>query len=264
MNIIFRELRSNLKSLIIWSLSIIFFVYVMMAEFSAYYNNPEMNEILDSMPEALMKAFSMAGANVTTVSGFMSLAAVYFVMMLGVYSALLGASIISKEERDKTVEFFLSLPVSRTKAIISKWFAGMILSLLLNVVIIATLYVTTLEYDKMADFNTFMLLLAVGMYLVQILFFSIGFALAASLKQHKLSGRLAIGIFFGTYILSILSGLNEKLENLKYLSPFKYFEAATLARTLEFELVYVIISLGIMVIGAGVALVTYSKRDLHI
>lgn len=253
-----------MKSFIIWSLSIIFFVYVMMSEFSAFYDNPEMSDMLDAMPEALMNAFSMAGANLTTVAGFMSLASVYFVLLVGVYSTLLGASIIAKEERDKTVEFFLTLPVSRVKVIICKMIAGLILSLLINLVIIASLYVTTIQYDKMVEFDQFMLLVAVGMYLVQMMFFAVGFALSAALKRHKLSGRLAISVFFGTYVISVISGLHEKLENLKYITPFKYFEAGTIVNELELDLVYVIISLSVVIIGFIVALVLYPKRDLHV
>ena len=40
--------------------------------------------------------------------------------MATVHAAMLGADIISKEERDKTAEFLFVKPISRNKIIISK------------------------------------------------------------------------------------------------------------------------------------------------
>ncbi len=47
MNIFFRELRANLKSLLIWSGIVILFNIVGFSKFSAFYNNPELLSILD-------------------------------------------------------------------------------------------------------------------------------------------------------------------------------------------------------------------------
>ena len=59
MNIFIRELRANLKSLLIWSVIVILFNIVGFSKFSAYYNNPELLAILDTMPPAMISAFDM-------------------------------------------------------------------------------------------------------------------------------------------------------------------------------------------------------------
>ncbi len=40
MNIFFRELKANLKSLVIWCVIMILLIVVGLAKFSAYYSNP--------------------------------------------------------------------------------------------------------------------------------------------------------------------------------------------------------------------------------
>ncbi len=61
MNIFVRELKANLKSLLIWGVIVILFVMVGVSKFSAYYNNPEMLAILDAMPPAMLAAFNLRG-----------------------------------------------------------------------------------------------------------------------------------------------------------------------------------------------------------
>jgi ABC-2 type transport system permease protein len=64
--------------------------------------------------------------------------------------------------------------------------------------------------------------------------------------------------------VSIISGLQPELENLKYLSPFKYFDAGVLFRTSQFDTTYLLISLGIILASLGFAYWTYNRRDLYI
>ncbi|SHH73310.1 ABC transporter permease subunit [Clostridium grantii] len=264
MNIIKRELKANMKSLIIWSACIILIFVMMMSEFSAYYNNPAMADILDSMPEAMLKAFSMNGANLTTVSGFVSIANIYFYIMLGIYAVLLGSSIISKEERDKTVEFLFALPISRKKVITSKLIAAVINCFILLSVTGITGIVATMKYQPSKEFFKFWALSIAAIFIIQIVFLSIGMLIASLLKRYKKAGAVSISILLVTYLLSILIGLSDKIEFMKYFTPFKYFEPLYLLNEEKLQGVYIIISLGIIVVSIIGTFIFYPKRDLHI
>jgi ABC-2 type transport system permease protein len=240
------------------------FVAMMMSEFSAYYNNPEMKDILESIPKAMLEAFAMGNANLTTVSGFVSIASVYFYIMLGIFAALLGSSIISKEERDKTVEFFLTMPISREKVIVSKWIAAAILCIIINCVTILSVFGTTAQYDKVVDFNQFMGLMMLAIFIIQMIFLNIGMLLAAIMKRYKKSGTYSMSILLGLYILSIFVSLSDKIEFLKYVTPFKYFEANYILREGQLEGVYIFISLAITIVSFAGTIIVYPKRDLHI
>ena len=236
---------------------------VMMSEFSAYYNNPEMGKILDTMPKALMDAFSMSGANLTTVSGFVSMTSVYFYITLAIYAVLLGSSIISKEERDKTVEFFLTLPISRQKIIIGKW-SAVINCIIINAVTGLTLYATTAKYEPGIEFNKFLLLMLLAMFIIQMIFLSIGMFLAAVTKRYRKSGTYSVSILLAAYFLSVLIGMSKKIDFLKYITPFKYFEANYIFQEGSLEGVFLLISLGIIAATTAGIFIFYPKRDLHI
>ena len=50
MNIFIRELKANLKSLLIWSAIIFLLIMIALAKFSAFAGDPSMLAMLDSIP----------------------------------------------------------------------------------------------------------------------------------------------------------------------------------------------------------------------
>lgn len=264
MHIIRRELRANLKSLIIWSIVLIALVTVMNQEFSAYYDNPEMADILDSIPEGMMKAFGFENANLTTTIGFVSLASFYFYLLLSVHAILLGSGIISKEERDKTAEFFMTLPVSREKIILSKYIAAMINCMVVLLATVVTIIVTMVQYDLNSDFFEFLSLLTLALFMIQMIFLSVGFLLSSIIKRYKNSGKISAGLVMGMYVLSIMSGLSKHLEFFDYITPFKYYEAASIQVSRSFDTSALVTTFLIIVLSMLGTFIIYPKRDLNI
>jgi ABC-2 type transport system permease protein len=58
--------------------------------------------------------------------------------------------------------------------------------------------------------------------------------------------------------------LQEKLDFLKYVTPFKYYDAGELFRTGKVEGIYLVLTTGIIIVCVALAYVTYNKRDLYI
>ncbi len=264
MNIFKREIKANLRSLLIWGGIVILFIFMGMAEFSGYEGNPQMLEVLDSMPPALLSAFQFNAFNLTTVTGFYGVMFTYFALLATIPAAMWGSDIISKEERDKTVEFTLTLPITRQKLITSKIFAAVVnCSGLLVVMWVASL-IAVAQYQPDSEFYEFLALIMVSLFIMQMVFLSVGIFLGCSMKQYKRAGAVAISVLLGTYFLSIISGLNENLEFLKYFSPFTYFNPATLLNESTIDVGNVFLSLGIITVLIIGGYYTYARRDLYI
>jgi ABC-2 type transport system permease protein len=264
MNIFLRELKANLRSLIIWGVIVVLLVTVGVSKFSAYYQNPEMLAILDQMPPAMVEAFNFEAFNLTTVSGFFGLMFMYFALLLSVAAAMWGSDIISKEERDKTVEFALTLPVPRSRLVTAKALAALVNCAGLLLITWGASLVSAAQYNPDAEFYSFLSLLMLALFIMELIFLAVGIFLGCAMKRYRRASAAAIAVLLGTYFLSIISGLNEKLEFLKYLSPFKYFDAGLLLRDARFDLVFVGLSLAIIVACMAGAYVTYQRRDLYI
>ena len=264
MNIFLRELRANLKSLLIWSAIVIVFSLAGSSKFSAYYGNPEMLAVLDALPPAMLSAFSMNAFNLTTVTGFFGIMLTYFGVILAIAAAMWGSSVISKEERDKTVEFSLTLPVTRRRLITAKTAAMLVDCIILLLVTWGITLFSVRNYNPDREFYRFAALGMLSFFILQMIFLALGIFLGCALKKHKQAGPAAVWILLGTYFLYILIGLNNDLDFLKYLTPFKYFDAAQLLRDSRLEPIYVLLSMVIIAICLLGAYITYAKRDLYI
>jgi len=262
MNIVVRELYANKKSLLIWGASMAAFMAMMFIEFAAYYKNPDMLAVLEAMPPAMLEAFGMMGADLTTVSGYLGMAAVFINVILAVYATMLGNGLLAKEERDKTTGFLMTLPLSRHRIITGKLVAGVLCCTILLAITAGSVLLMLLPYEVEAVFPSFAMLLLVTSWLTMLIFLCIGMLLAAVMRRHKLSSGLGLGLVFTLYIASVLAGLTEQMHFLKYVSPFKYFEAATLLADLSVEPLYLTITALVVVSSLTGTYYFYNHRDL--
>lgn len=264
MNIIKRELQSNFKSMIIWSISIAFLVVVWMIEFKAFVGNSAIDEFMNSMPQGILSAMGMANINFTSLEGFISAIWLYIYLILGIHSVLLGSSIISKEERDKTAEYLFALPISRKKVILGKMISAIINLLILNIITLVSMILSTIKYDKGENFYSFIGLLILSLFIIQMIFLSAGMLISSLNKRYKRSGNISVSILMITFLISSLINMVDNLDFLKYITPFKYFDPQYIANELTLEPVYIVFSLIIIVCGIGGTFIFYPKRDLYI
>ncbi len=264
MNILIRELKANLRSLLIWGVIVILFIMVGASKFSAYYGNPEMLAVLDAMPPALLSAFNFRAFNLTTLSGFFGVMFTYFALMLSIAAAMWGSDIISKEERDKTVEFSLTLPVPRSRLVTAKALAALVNCFGLLLITWGASLVSAQRYQPDDKFYRFLALCMLALFILQLIFLAIGIFLGCAMKRYKRAGSVAVSLLLGTYFLSIVASLNQDLEFLKYFSPFKYFDAGMLLHESRLDLTFVALSAAIVVAGMVGAYLTYARRDLYI
>ncbi len=264
MNIYLRELKVGFKSLLIWILIIGLLLLMARIEFQAYADNPEMLAVLDAMPPGMLEAFSVDAFNLTTLEGFYGMLAVYFNLMSAVAAAMWGSGVIAKEERDKTVEFSLVLPVSRARVVTAKALAALTHLALLVLATWVIALAATQPYAPSADFYHFLGLEMQAMFLIGLIFLALGLLLGCGMRRYQRAGATAIALLLTTYAFSIASGLDERLEFLKYFSPFEYFEAASLLHEGRVDGFYLSISLALIVVMVAVGYWRYNRRDLAV
>ena len=264
MNIFLRELKSNFKSLLIWGGIVMFFSWIGFSKFSAYYDNPELLDILGTLPPAMLDAFNFNAFNLTTLVGFYGVMFAYFGLMVSIAAAMWGSEIISKEERNKTVEFSLTLPVTRSKLVTAKIGAALVNCILLNLITWGALVLSPQKYNPTSEYYDFVAMGMLALFLMQLVFLAIGILLGCAMKQHKRSSAAAVSVLMVTYFFSIISGLYEKLDFLKYFSPFKYFDPKMILDESRLDPLYVGISAAIIIAALGLSYMTYSRRDLYI
>lgn len=264
MNIFKFEFKSNLIALLVWvgALSTIF--AGASVEFSAFQGSEELKEFMEGeMFQVFFQALGADMLDMTTPEGFLSILSLYIYLPLSIYSGLLGAGIISKEEKNKTAEYLFTLPVSRRKVITVKVLTALLFTILINLIMIGMCALIFWRFSPDQIFYNFLLNLSIGVFFTQLCFLSVGFGLASVLKDYKKSGSITVAILISTFMISILVGIVDEAEFLKYITPFQYFVASDMLHG-DFSVIYFILSLLITVTGVSTLYYFYQKRDLYI
>lgn len=264
MNIVIRELQANGKSLLIWCGSMIFLIYAGMLKYSGFASaGQSVNELFNQFPPAVKAVFGLGDLDITSMAGFYAVFYLYFMVLAGVHAVMLGAVIISKEERDKTADFLFAKPVLRSKIITSKLLAALVNIVVLNLV---TLFASVIFVDM---FNTgkpitdIILRLMFPLFILQLIFAALGAGIAAATRNVKKATSLSTTLLLTTFMISVAIDLYNKIDFLKYLTPFKYFPAAKVIQTGNYATSFLILSLLLVSISIAITYYFMKKRDLQ-
>lgn len=266
MNIFMREMKAHRKSLIFWSIGMIVMIFSQMSKYTATSSGDgqSLNTLMASMPKSLQAIIGSLSFDLSKLSGYYGMIFIYLALIATIHAAMLGADIISKEERDRTSEFLFVKPVSRIKIITAKLSAAFVNIIILNIVTLISSIALAGKYSKGESLTYVILNLMLGMFVLQLIFMFWGTGIAAVSKSSKSASSLTMGILLATFILYNAIGLNSHLEGLKYLTPYKYFDAKNLNSSVGFEPIFMILSGSMIAILLIVTYIFYRKRDLEV
>jgi len=266
MNVFFREIKANRRSIIFWSIGMFALVAMSMAKFGTLdLSNPTYKQLFDSMPKIIMVLFGMNGLDISTPTGYYGVIYAFIVIMAAIHATMLGATIISKEERDKTSEFLMTKPITREKVITNKLLAAFCNVVILNIATIFSSFVMMNAYAKGLYNNNDILKLMFGLFMIQLVFLAIGAGVAATTKHPKTAAGLATSVLLFTFFIAKAIDLSTNLDALQYITPFKYFDAANVLNAgIGIQPVFVVLSIVLVAVFVSMTYVFYKKRDLNI
>lgn len=260
MTLIKHELRQGRVTLIIWTAVIAFMLALCVLIY------PEMETQMGDVSAmfAEMGSFSAAfGMDRLNFGEFMGFFGVECGNVLGLggafFSALLGISILSKEEKEQTAEFLLTHPVSRRKVVVRKYISIILQILLLNIVVVAVTILSVQVIGESADTRP-LFLLFLAYLILQVEIASICFGISAFLS-HGGAG-VGLGMAALLYFLNIIANLTEDAEFLKYITPFGYTEGADIIAEECLNMEYLSVGLVFTVIGISAGFYRYCKKDI--
>jgi ABC-2 type transport system permease protein len=264
MNIYRREIQVNLKSLLIWTTALAGMGVLVMAFFPTIARQAEtLERLVAGLPPGLLAAFGLQNLSMTDILGYYASKHYLMVTLFGsIYAILLASGIISKEESDRTIEFLLSKPIKRSAIVNYKCLSLLTLILVFNIALSIIMFIT-LQIVKVEDFNIYTyLLLCIAPLLMHLTFAALGLLVSVLTRKTSTIMPLALGIVLATYFLSIAAALSEKLEFLKYFSPFKYVDAIDIVTNQRIEPQYLLLMLLINIIAIYCTFRIYTRKDI--
>jgi ABC-2 type transport system permease protein len=238
-------------------------VWVGMTKYSGFQASGDAaNQILGQFPKSIQAVLGFEGFDLSTALGFYGVLFVYLAIMATIHATMLGANIIAKEERDKTVEFLLTKPISRSRVILSKMLAGLVNVIAINLVaLLSSLWIVS-SYDDSIVGEIFLLM--TGLLMLQLIYFFIGMMIGAIKRKSKRAATVASSVLMITFMINVAIGLNESLEILKYFTPFRYYFASEILSNGGLDGIYIALSGVIILICVYLTFALYEKRDLTV
>lgn len=258
-----REFKINLKSLVLWTV-ILVAMYVLI--FIAYPNlitedtKSGLQQMMSTMPQEMLAAFNMDIVGIESAFGWFKTEGFVFLTLLGgLYAAIIGSTILVKEEGDKTIEFLCSKPVSRSKIVTSKILCGVINILIFTGVITLANALALARYDDF-ELKQFLMISLLPILLYYMLFFITMF-LSTFFRKTKKSMSVGIGIVFLSYFMQIIGNMGDNLSILKDISIFEFVSSRYIILNNHINMTYFCIGLGIIVLCIIGTYQKYNRKE---
>jgi beta-exotoxin I transport system permease protein len=246
-----------------WALGLVGLVAMMMAVYPTVRDNPDLNELVQSYPEAL-KAFISFGGTVDYVSGAGYLGSELFSFMVPLLFLVAaignGAGAIAGEEERGTLDPLLATPVTRRQVVLEKATALALELVALGAVLWLALWLGALAVGmEISAANLAAATLAA--VLLAAAYGVLALALGAATGRRALAVGVTAAAAVAAYLVASLANLVQALESLRPLSPYYHYAASDALRS-GIDVGHMAVPLAIVVAATAAAVVAFDRRDV--
>lgn len=267
MNVFLREIVAYRKSTLIWMASLAGMVALfMMGMYPTFTADVEASRnLISQLPEAVRLAFDVSLSNFFTVFGFYAYFLSFATVAGSIQAMNIGAGILAKEFSGKTADFLVSKPVTRPKILTAKLSAALVSILVTSAAFAVVGYlaalVATAKSGETVEVGTFVLL-SLTLLLIQLFFVALGALFAVLIPKIKTAVSVSLPTVFAFYIVGMLGEVLGN-DNVRYVSPFKYFDTMYIINNKAFEGRYLLLEAIVVAVFVAATYVIFVKKDIR-
>lgn len=261
-NVLRRELRAAWRGALGWGLPTAAMVAMTLAL------QPEMakkgslfEQKMEVMPQAVLVAFGIAAKNLADPVYYAATNFTLIELLGAAFAALLGSSLLAKEEAFGTAELLFALPVARRTVVLGKVAAGLGLVVAFDALLMVVALSTYAAIGVTLTDPAAMVGLFVAAAALHAALFGLALLAGAWTSRPRAATSLGLALVFGLYGVSVVGALNASLGWLRALSPFHYAEPL---RVIEGGATGGLVGLVAVVVGSiAAASLLFERRDIH-
>jgi ABC-2 type transport system permease protein len=266
-NLFLKEMRRNAISLLLWIIVITLLVSFTMSVYQTFVENrTKVMGMLNLVPKGALQFKGISNINdLTSVLGFYAVNNVIYMMVLGsIFAMVLGSNILLKEEYNKTAEYLLTKPLTRTEVFFSKLAVIFIHVIILNMVTALAGLISMKLVQKVPFSLGAFFILSLYTLLLNMLFGAAGLFLSNLVKRPRPITTLGIGLVLFLYFIFTLSKITESASRIGYISPFKYVDMEVTSPSYHLEPWNVIYFVGFTLLLTSVSYKIYCRKDIYL
>lgn len=254
------ELRRGRTAFIIWTAVIGFMLAVSVFVF------PEMKSQMDTIGDmfssmgSFTAAFGMEKINFGQLTGYYAVECGNVLGLGGAFfAAMLAAAMLSKEERDRTAEFLLTHPVTRTRVVSEKLLAVLAQIAAMNLIIFGLAAGAIAAIGEQVPWKL-LVLLHLAYLFMQLELAGICFGVSSFIRRGGVG--IGIGIAAFMYFLNIIANITKEVKFLKFITPYGYCDGGDIAVNNSLDWPKIAVGAAICAAGIAVAYCQYHRKDI--
>jgi ABC-2 type transport system permease protein len=257
-----KEFRLSLKGLLIWSAVVIVTAVYAAAEYPLIAENMDtIMQGFEMIPKVVRIMFGVDAIPIDTPLGMYVCMYYWYCLITFTHAAFIGVLFVTRDEQSRTSEFLYSKPYPRKTVIQAK-----MLNALVNIGIIAmvTWLITVVSLLPVLAGPSIAGIVAYtmfGMFLTQLVFVGIGLLCSAFFRSNKTALAVSVSFVLTAFGVAIAIEYFGNMPVFDFLSPFRYFNAPSMAERGLRPVYVLIVALMTLVSFLGTPAM-YKKRDL--
>jgi len=265
-NLFLKEMRKNAASLIIWMIVITLLITLTMSVYRTFMENQsKIVGMLSVIPKGALQFKGISNFNdLLSVLGFYAANNVIYMMVLGsIFSIVLSSNILLKEEYNKTAEYLLTRPLTRSNIFLSKLSVISVNIFLLNLVTSLAGFIC-MELVKTGPFSIeAFFVLSLYTLLLNLLFGAIGLFTSTLVKRAKPVTTFSIGLVLIFYFIFTISKITPGISKIGYLSPFRYANVDAINPSYAINLWNLTYFIGLSLLLTIISYRIYNRKDIY-
>lgn len=265
-NLFRKEFARNASGLIIWMIVITVLITVTMAIYPVFLKNQsKIVAIMSIVPKEALQFKGISNIDdLVSVLGFYSANNVIYMMVLGsIYAIVISSGILLKEEYNKTAEYLLTRPLTRSEIFTSKLAVVLLNIFLLNLVTSLGGFISMHAVNAGSFSTRAFLILSAYTFLLNILFGAVGLILSTLIKRAKPITTFTIGLVLIMYFIYTLSRITPGVSKIGYLSPYRFASVDALNPSYALDFRNLLYFVGISILLTILSYRIYKRKDIY-
>jgi len=266
-NLFSKELKNYRISFLLWLAAITLLISGTLSVYRTFFDNQsKVMGMLNLIPKGALQFKGISNiSDLLSVLGFYAANNVIYMMVLGsIFSIVLSSNILLKEEYNKTAEYLLTRPLTRSGIFFSKLAVIVVYVFMLNLVTAWVGYfVMELVKNGPVNFNSF-LVLSLYTFLLNLLFGALGLFLSTLVKRPKSITTFCIGLVLVFYFIYTFSKITERYSGIGYISPFRFVNLDVISEDYALNPWNLLYFAGLSLVLTGLSYRIYNRKDIYL
>jgi ABC-2 type transport system permease protein len=264
MNIFVKTCKEKYRGVLILSVFLFFLALYACVMFSSL--GDEMLSGFDEMfQNPAFKAFGKSVTSLSTLEGLLTVELYQWGMeiLLAGFAIFFAAGFISGEVESKTIDVLLANPVSRTRILLEKYLALVVMLVLVNVALFigvagGAFYIgeaLDIKWVVYAHIFSMPYLLVVGSYstLLSVIF-----------DDSRRTSYVGFGILMGSFIINSLSITSQKYAQINRITLFYYYDVGKILVLHEVNWGHTLFLCALAVLFLVIAVIWFKRKDIAV